>query len=63
MKPPGPIHRHFYQEHPVEGFFEHRVLLQFLIDKSLKLHQGGLQKRQRLLKLRRQHLLQRHFLR
>ena len=50
--------------HVLDGhFFEDGVLLQFLFDQGFQLERGRLQERQRLLELRRQHLLERHFLR
>ncbi len=44
-------------------FLEHGVLLNLLLDQGLEFEGRGLQKRQRLLQLRRQHLRQRHALR
>jgi hypothetical protein len=36
-------------------FFEDGILLEFLLDERLEFERGGLQQRQRLLELRRQH--------
>ena len=40
---------------PRYDLLQHRILLQFLFDQRLEFQRGRLQKRQRLLELRRQH--------